>query len=113
MRSLDQIGRWLEHLSDAMVNLTRRQKRAVLMLADGVLVALALWAAVAVRLGTLWPGYVWQRGWWLLLVLPPVGVALFRSMGLYRLLMRTLGYHGILINIQAVLMLSLILMAIA
>lgn len=103
----------LGRLPDPVGRLSRRQKRLILMFADTLLVAFSLWAAVAVRIGSLWPDTIWSNGWWLLVVLPAVGVALFHWMGLYRLVLRSMGRRGAVLISQAVLLLSLGLMAFA
>lgn len=89
--------------------LTRLQKKLILVPVDALLIALSLWAAVAIRLGSLWPGYVWISGWWLLLVLPLLGVIIFYSAGLYRVVMRSMGRHGAWRILQGAFLLSLVL----
>ncbi|TIN11786.1 MAG: polysaccharide biosynthesis protein [Mesorhizobium sp.] len=90
-------------------SLSRIQKKLILVPVDALLVALSLWASVAIRLGSLWPGFVWMRGWWLLLVLPLLGVIIFYSVGLYRVVMRSMGRHGAWRMLQGACLLSLVL----
>lgn len=103
----------LDGLSDPVGRLSRKQKRRVMMAADGLLVSFSLWAAIGVRLDSLWPGHVWTNGWWLLLVLPVIGVCIFHWMGLYRIVLRSMGRTGSVLVVQAVLLLSLMIMAFA
>lgn len=91
--------------------LTRVQKRFILVPADALLVAASMWASVAIRLGTLWPTEVWYRGWWLLVVMPIIGGAVFYSIGLYRFVLRTMGRHDVIRIARAGLTLSLALAA--
>lgn len=91
--------------------LTRVQKRFILMPADAILVVASLWASVATRLGTLWPWEVWSGGWWLLLLLPIVGSAVFYSIGLYRFVLRSMGRHDVIRIVRAASILSLVLAA--
>ncbi|TIM16068.1 MAG: polysaccharide biosynthesis protein [Mesorhizobium sp.] len=91
--------------------LTRVQKRFILVPADSLLIIASLWAAVATRLGTLWPLEVWSRAWWLLLVLPIIGAIIFYSIGLYRFVLRSMGRHDVIRIARAGLVLSLVLAA--
>ncbi|WP_287180353.1 nucleoside-diphosphate sugar epimerase/dehydratase [Mesorhizobium sp.] len=86
-RKIGRANAWLH-------GLTRLQKKLVLAPFDALLVAFSLWAAVAIRLESPWPYFVWIGGWWLLLVLPLVGMGIFYSIGLYRVVMRSMGRHG-------------------
>ncbi|TIM49047.1 MAG: polysaccharide biosynthesis protein [Mesorhizobium sp.] len=89
--------------------LTRSQKKLILASVDALLVAFSLWTSVAIRLGSLWPQFVWNTGWWLLLALPLVGIGIFYSLGLYRVVMRSMGRHGALCILQGTIFLSLVL----
>lgn len=94
----------------AWVNgLTRSQKKFILASVDALLVVFSLWASVAIRLGSVWPLFVWNTGWWLLLALPLVGIGIFYSLGLYRVVMRSMGRHGALCILQGTILLSLVL----
>lgn len=93
--------------------LTRRQKRLILVPVDLALVAACLWAAVALRLGFFWPQSVWGRGWWLLLAVPVVGLVCFYVLGLYRFVLRSLGRHDVMIIARACCLLTAVLAVIA
>ena len=83
-------------LHGRVFGLSRLQKKLILLPVDALLVAFSLWAAVATRLGAFWPSIVWDTGWWLLLALPVAGAIVFYSVGLYRVVMRSMGRHGAL-----------------
>ncbi|MCX5576727.1 polysaccharide biosynthesis protein [Kaistia terrae] len=101
----------LDFLHERARGLSRPQKQLIIAAMDLVLIGVSLWAASAVRLGGVWPDEVWGEGWPLLVVLPPIGVALFHGLGLYRFVLRSLGRHDVIRIAQASFMLSLILAA--
>ena len=70
--------------------LSRRQKQAIAMLADCVAMPLALWSALALRLGEWAPqvGHFWPAFAASLICLP-----LFSSLGLYRQMVRYMDSH--------------------
>lgn len=80
---------------------------------DGVLVALSFWLAITLRVGEWWPNWILTRSWWMLLVLPVLGIAIFYSFGLYRFALRSLGRHDIQAIGQACALLALVLAGIA
>ena len=72
--------------------LSRRQKQAIAMLADCVAMPLALWSALALRLGEWAPeiGHFWPAFAASLICLP-----LFSSLGLYRQVVRYMDSHSV------------------
>ncbi len=76
-----------------LVRLPRWVKRLMLMANDGALLALAVWLAFSLRLGELYvpPSLSFLA---LLAVVPVLGVAIFRSFGLYRLVTRYIDLVG-------------------
>ena len=103
--------RVLDFIHDRAKGLSRLQKQVIFAGLDVVLIAVSLWAAVAVRLGDLWPAPVWRDGWLLLVVLPLIGGSLFHGLGLYRSVLRAMGRHEVVRIAQASFLLSLILAA--
>lgn len=69
-------------------SLSRPAKRLVMMVADFTILAVALWAAYALRLAELWPQPYLSRAVPLFLLVPAMGVLLFYWMGLYRVVIR-------------------------
>lgn len=105
-------SRFLDALHSAIHGLSRSQKKLILVPIDALLVVFSLWVSVALRLGTAWPPFVWaDGGWWPLVALPLAGAVIFYSIGLYRLVMRSMGRHGGWRIIQGTLLLSLVLAA--
>jgi FlaA1/EpsC-like NDP-sugar epimerase len=64
----------------------RRIKILMMLLCDVLLLPLALWSAVALRLGTFAPDV--SQFWWVFLVIPFVTVPVFVRFGLYRAVVR-------------------------
>ncbi len=60
------------------------------MAIDAFLIAVAVWAAFALRLADVWPEML-SRRWWLLLAMPAVTIPIFKMMRLYRTVVRHLG----------------------
>jgi FlaA1/EpsC-like NDP-sugar epimerase len=78
-----------------LIGQTRAAKRAILIVNDLVLLAVAAWLAFTLRLAVLYvpPNAVL----WLVLASAPIaGVLAFQALGLYRLVTRFLGYRGAL-----------------
>jgi FlaA1/EpsC-like NDP-sugar epimerase len=79
-----------------LIALGRYQKRVILAVSDFLMLGLALWLAVAARLGV---SYV-APSWGLFLVFcaaPAIGVATFFQLGLYRLVTRYIGGQGVVL----------------
>jgi FlaA1/EpsC-like NDP-sugar epimerase len=71
-----------------IAGLPRRFKIYLMLFCDVVLLPLALWSAVALRMGTFTPDT--SSYWWLFLVVPFVTVPIFIRIGLYRAVIRYL-----------------------
>lgn len=78
---------------DAILETPRSLKRAILGVADFVLIALALWIVISLRYGFLyWPENILQFA--LFILAPTISVITFAWMKLYRLVTRYLGVQG-------------------
>ena len=82
------------------LNLSRNNKRVLLVTADILLITLSLWLAFALRLGEwFWP----NQNQLLLFVLAPIlGLPIFIRLGLYRAIIRYIGHRAMLAISQAV-----------
>ncbi len=80
--------------------LSDRQKRYVMMMADALILVVALWASVALRYGDVYQDVL--GFWWLFPVCAVLGVAAFRKLGLYRAIVRYIGPSSMLPVIQGV-----------
>ncbi|MBT9300651.1 polysaccharide biosynthesis protein [Pseudomonas sp. TAE6080] len=99
----------MDKLRTFLLNLPRRQKRILQVLADIVLVWLALWMAFVVRLGIdeLVNPVVLHS--WLFISAPIVSIPLFIRFGMYRAVMRYFGNDALIAIIKAVSLSALIL----
>ena len=98
-------------ISSFVEKLTRRQKQTVMMLADFVILPLALWSAFALRLGELNPavGHFWPA----FVVSAVVCVPIFSRLGLYRQVVRYIGSHALLVVVVGATITALSLFAAA
>lgn len=87
----------------------RRWKRWVMVLADMLMLPLALWSAFALRHTDWWPVRGLEGAAWLFLALPIVGVLVFARLGLYRAVVRFMGPQAVMAVIKGVLLLALML----
>jgi len=80
-------------IRDTFFQLSRWQKRLVMMGADLILIPFALWASFAMRYGSWTPPL--QDGAWLLVVAPLLSIPVFIRLGLYRAVIRFLGNEAL------------------
>ncbi len=96
-------------LRDYLLGLPRRYKRLLQVLADVVLVWVALWLAFVVRLGSYEDVDPFGGHAWLFLVAPLLAIPLFIRIGMYRAVMRYLGNEALIAIAKAVTLSSLFL----
>lgn len=101
-----------------LAHLPRRVKIIVLMFADLVLLPLALWSSIALRMGTLHPDV--SLFWWLFIVVPILTVPIFVRLGLYRAVIRYLDleivrtiFYGVSLSVLLLVVLLLMTKTIA
>ncbi|MFZ4966020.1 polysaccharide biosynthesis protein [Pseudomonas sp. Mn2068] len=92
-----------------LLGLPRRQKRVLQVIADIVLVWLALWMSFVVRLGLDDVINPFTQHRWLFLSAPVVAIPLFVKFGLYRAVMRYFGNDALIAIVKAVSLSALIL----
>jgi UDP-N-acetylglucosamine 4,6-dehydratase len=88
-------------LAGWLVSLGRHEKRVILAVSDFLVLNLALWLAMSVRLGE----FFLPTSWDLFIVLgaaPCIGVATFFQMDVYRLVTRFIGARGVALTAAAV-----------
>lgn len=89
-------------LKERLINLSYGQKRSIQIVADVILLSLALWLAFYLHLG--------ERGWkwpsnsqaWLFLLGPAVAIPIYVRMGMYRAVMRHFGNVALFSIVKAV-----------
>tara|TARA_Y100001960_G_scaffold26311_1_gene23209 strand:+ start:663 stop:2588 length:1926 start_codon:yes stop_codon:yes gene_type:complete len=88
-----------------ILKLSRNKKRILLVTADIFLITISLWLAFALRLGEWFlPN---QNQLFLFILAPILGLPIFIRLGLYRAVIRYIGYRAMLAIIQAITMLIL------
>ncbi|WP_278939504.1 polysaccharide biosynthesis protein [Pseudomonas helleri] len=92
-----------------LLNMSRRQKRAIQVITDTALVWLALWLAFVVRLGIDDMINPVTAHVWLFAAAPLVAIPLFIRFGMYRAVMRYFGNDALIAIIKAVSLSALIL----
>lgn len=93
-----------------LAELPRKFKILIMLLCDVVLLPLALWSAVALRLGTFTPDV--SAFWWVFFIVPFVTVPIFVRFGLYRAVIRYMDDKIIYTLIYGVSLSVLMLMAV-
>ncbi|WP_193483888.1 polysaccharide biosynthesis protein [Nitrincola tibetensis] len=96
-----------------LMQLSRYQKRLLMVLADAVALPLALWSAFALRFSELWPEEYLYPAAVLFMVLPIMGILIFIRIGLYRAVIRYIGSQMIWTVASGVMILSMMLWAAA
>jgi FlaA1/EpsC-like NDP-sugar epimerase len=99
----------MEKLREFLLGLPRRQKRLIQVLADTLLVWIALWMAFVVRLGIDEFINPLVHHVWLFICAPIIAIPLFVRFGMYRAVMRYFGNDALIEIIKAVSLSSLIL----
>ena len=89
-------------LREALLELPRRQKRLLQVMADVLLVWLALWLAFVVRLGV--GNLINPLGvyFWLFAIAPLIAIPIFIKLGMYRAVMRYFGNDALVAIAKAV-----------
>jgi len=82
-------------LHTRLLGMQRGWKKLIMVSADMIAIAVALWSGYALRLSEWWPQTYLESAWALFVITPVLGVALFAKLGLYRAVVR-------FINTQAV-----------
>src|SRR5690606_26696661 len=87
----------------------RRQKRLLQLLADTILVWVALWLSFAVRLGEIDAAKPFSGHGWLFIVAPLIALPIFIRLGMYRAVMRYVGSDALITIAKAVSLSALVL----
>ena len=87
--------------------LKRVEKQALMILADLLILPIALWLSLSMRLSNLWPIHYLISNWWLLVLIPTLSIPLFIHYGLYRAVLKYMGYQVIIATVKAITLASL------
>ena len=99
----------LIYLINKIKQLSRKQKQSLMVCADVFLLPIALWISLSLRLSNLWPIQYWIENWWVLFLIPLLSIPLFIHYGLYRAVLKYMGYQVIVATVKAVTLASLCL----
>jgi FlaA1/EpsC-like NDP-sugar epimerase len=91
-------------------SLPRPIKRLITIVIDLIVLPMALWSAFALRLGTLAPPI--EPFWWLFIVVPVLTVPMLKASGLYREVLRYMGFHAAVAILKGV-TISAVILAVA
>ena len=93
-------------MKEQLTNLSRRQKQALMIMSDVIILLLAIWLSFALRLGVLWPDKILSN-LWIFLIIPLVSIPLFIRFGLYRSVLKFMGTKVIVTAFQSITITSL------
>jgi len=93
-------------MKEQLTNLSRRQKQALMIMSDVIILLLAIWLSFALRLGILWPEKILSN-LWIFLIIPLVSIPLFIRFGLYKSVLKFMGTKVIVTAFQSITITSL------
>ena len=99
----------LLHFLDHIKKLGRREKQFLMIAGDVLLLPCALWLSLSLRLSNIWPVLYWMEYWWIMVMLPFFSIPLFIHYGLYRAVLKYMGYQVIVATVKAITIASLTL----
>ena len=99
----------LTYLINKIKQLNRRDKQVLIISTDVILLPLSLWIALSLRLSNVWPIYYWLANWWVLILIPLLSIPLFIHYGLYRAVLKYMGYQVIVATVKAITLATLCL----
>ncbi|ADC71120.1 polysaccharide biosynthesis protein CapD [Thioalkalivibrio sp. K90mix] len=100
----------LDRSLENLLRLPRGKKQGLMVLADIVMLPLALWLAFVIRTGQTVPPMM-VEAWWLFALVPAVGALVFARLGLYRTVVRFMGARAVRAVIVGVSALALMIWA--
>jgi FlaA1/EpsC-like NDP-sugar epimerase len=89
------------------VSRSKKVKRSVTLLFDFIVITFSLWVAFSLRLGE----FYWPEGSvvWLFVTAPFIATPIFIKLGLYRAIIRYIGFHSLWVVVKAVSLYSLLI----
>jgi FlaA1/EpsC-like NDP-sugar epimerase len=108
----DTMPKWTERMVRRLADIPRSRKRLMMLAADAVMIPLALWTAIALKLGTVHHGL--GENAWLYLAAVLATIPVFARMGLYRAVVRYMGpkalitvFAGVTVSVALIAVLNL------
>lgn len=96
----------MNKITHAVSSLSRLQKQLTMAFTDSLILLFALWASFSMRLGVFY--YPTKPVIWLLFLAPIIAVPVFIRFGLYRAIIRYIGFKALWVVIQAVSLYSIL-----
>jgi len=94
---------------NSIKHLSRFQKQLLMLSADFFILPFALWVSLALRLSNLWPSiYLFEKKIFILLI-PCLFIPFFIHYGLYRAVLKYMGYQVILATVKSITLSTLFL----
>ena len=97
----------INQILNSIKQLSRRQKQLLMITVDILLLPLALWISLSLRLSNIWPTQYWFENWWIIVLMPLLSIPLFIHYGLYRAILKYMGYQVIIATVKAITIASL------
>lgn len=97
----------VEYFFNKIKQLKRREKQVLMIGIDVILLPLALFIALSLRLSNLWPVNYWITNWWMFGIVSLLSIPLFIHYGLYRAVLKYMGYQVIVATVKAITLTSL------
>lgn len=88
------------------LSLSRFQKQFIMLSADVIMLFFALWASFSMRLGQFY--FPEKPTYWLFIIAPIIAIPIFIRLGLYRAIVRYIGFRALWTIIKAVTLYALI-----
>src|SRR5262245_53053299 len=90
----EKMPRWMQRLSRRLLDLPRKQKRLLMLLCDVVCIPAALWTAMSLKAGV--PDQYLGEDAWLYVAALLASVPVFMHLGLYRAVVRFIGFRAMI-----------------
>ena len=100
-----------QSLVDSVEHLSRRKKQLIALVTDAIMLPVALWSALALRLGEVSPNV--HQFWPAFVVSALICLPVFVRLGLYRQVVRYMGNHAIMAVVKGVTITSIAISAVA
>ena len=85
-----------------LINLSRGQKQALMLIFDFFILEFSLWLSFALRIGVFWPKDYMFPNWWIFIITPLIALPLFVKLGLYQSVIKYVGTKVVVTTFQAI-----------
>ena len=92
----------LKHIIYWIKSLGHRQKQILMIFADMLLLPFSFWLSVSLQFGYIPVNSYWSDNWGFFLIIIVSMIPMFIHYGLYRAVLKYMGYHVILATVKSV-----------